>query len=48
MWLTAMVKLSAGDVRLVDGHVIDDALFGTALAVRHDWRARHVNVVDRD
>lgn len=48
MWLAAMVKRSAGDVRLVDGYVLDDALFGAALAIRHDWRARNVNVVDRD
>jgi hypothetical protein len=48
MWLAAMVKLSAGDVRFVDWHIFDDALFGAALAVRHDGRARHVNVVDRD
>jgi hypothetical protein len=48
MWLAAMVELSAGDVRLVDGRILDDALFGATLAVRHDWRARHVNVVGRD
>lgn len=48
MWLAAMVERSAGDVRLIDRHVLDDALFGAALAVRHDWRARHVNVVGRD
>jgi hypothetical protein len=48
MWLAARVDRSAGDVRLADGRMLDDALFGAALAVCHDWRARHVNVVDRD
>ena len=48
MWLSARVNWLAGDVRLVDGRILDDALFGAALEVRHDWRARDLNVVGRD